>query len=436
MNIRHPTVLLVGWRDLYIRACSRLGVDAVTAYWSSDKKWRMPLSAQRPAKAMMVENTASPEALLAGLVRSGIDGRELAGIIATGESTVAAAAMLSEHFGIPGVTVDTALCCRDKGLMKERIIAAGAAPTPGFCVIDDIGEASAAFLAGLKYPLVIKPVAGAGSACARCVVDPSELTQVLDELRATDHVAFIAEEFSPGAEWHIDGVVMDGSVQFISVGAYGSNLIKVHDGDLACTTILHPERDRWAYDLAWPTAERVMRALGHHDGVFHLETFYPDGGADLIFGECAARLGGSGIPEAISLARGVDLAAADIQILTGLQPTLSGSMLDQYVGMVYLPIVEGVLVRAPAVREIEAQPGVRDATVILPRGYPMSKQGMDISWHVGRAVVQGDTRAQVEQRMRDLAAWFMDSLVVSDEEPSSFDMIELWRADDTVRSLV
>lgn len=435
MLANRRSVLLLGWSDKHIKACERLAVNAIVAYWEGDCRFRIPLSSARPDAAFMVESLLAPDVVLAGLARHGIDGRQLAGIIGTTDARVGPAALMSEHLGIPGIAVDTALVCRDKGLMKQRIRDAGAAPTPNWRVIDDIQEANESSVAGLSYPMVIKPLADSSSESALRVDSRDRLAGVLAQLQRTSLTAFIAEEFSPGTEWHIDGVVTNGVVRFLSVGAYGANLIKVHDGAIVSSTILHPERDAWAFDLAWPTAQRVVTALGHHDGVFHLETFYTDGAADLTFGECAARLGGSGIPDSILLARGVDLAAAEVQIRTGRQPTVSGPVVDGYIGFVYLPIVDGILRRAPSQADFAGQPGVVAASVVLPTGFRMTGRGVNINIHAARAIVEGDSRVQVEQRIADLVRWFTDALVVSapDTAPAA-DTRDLWRAEVAVRA--
>src|SRR3954465_3726708 len=87
------------------------------------------------------------------------------------------AARLREVFGLPGMTVEQTLPFRDKELMKRTREAAG---------IRTPWHASATTVAGIweaaeriGYPLIVKPIAGAGSADTYRVDSGTELGDVL-----------------------------------------------------------------------------------------------------------------------------------------------------------------------------------------------------------------------------------------------------------------
>src|SRR5688572_27061098 len=101
------------------------------------------------------------------------------------------AARLRESLGLPGMTVQQTLPFRDKEQMKRTLDAAG---------IRTPWHASATTVAGVweaaekvGYPLIVKPIAGAGSADTYRVDSANELSEVLPMLRHVPEVS--VEEF-------------------------------------------------------------------------------------------------------------------------------------------------------------------------------------------------------------------------------------------------
>jgi len=111
-------------------------------------------------------------------------GKEVDRVLANWEVMVLSAARLRERCGVPGMSVDTVNGFRDKQLMKERLSAAGLR-VPQSVRIRTAAEARAA-AERLGYPLVLKPISGAGSADTYRLNSDDELEDVL---RRTQHVA-------------------------------------------------------------------------------------------------------------------------------------------------------------------------------------------------------------------------------------------------------
>src|SRR6185295_3496367 len=90
------------------------------------------------------------------------------------------AARIREDIGLPGMTVEQTLPFRDKELMKQVLDAAGIR-TPRHASTSTVqGAWEAAERIG--YPLIVKPIAGAGSADTFRVDSPAELADVLPML--------------------------------------------------------------------------------------------------------------------------------------------------------------------------------------------------------------------------------------------------------------
>ena len=112
------------------------------------------------------------------------------------------AARIRESFGLPGMTVEETLPFRDKELMKSKIDSAGIR-TPWHVSATTVAEVwEAAERVG--YPLIVKPIAGAGSADTYRVDSAEELADVLPMLRHVPEVS--VEEFVDGEEFTYDTV--------------------------------------------------------------------------------------------------------------------------------------------------------------------------------------------------------------------------------------
>jgi biotin carboxylase len=87
------------------------------------------------------------------------------------------AARLREALGVPGMSVEQTRLFRDKDLMKRALADAGVRVPKHrrASTVDEMRSAAEA----LGYPLIVKPVAGAGSADTHRIDDAAELTRVI-----------------------------------------------------------------------------------------------------------------------------------------------------------------------------------------------------------------------------------------------------------------
>ena len=97
-----------------------------------------------------------------------------------------AAARVREACGIPGESVHTAYLCRDKPAMKDVLRKAGV-PTAQSTRAEDARTARD-FAHQVGYPLIIKPVAGAGASGTWKVKSDRELEAVIIESHLADGV--------------------------------------------------------------------------------------------------------------------------------------------------------------------------------------------------------------------------------------------------------
>jgi formate-dependent phosphoribosylglycinamide formyltransferase (GAR transformylase) len=222
------------------------------------------------------------------------------------------AARLREDLGLPGLTVEQTVPFRDKELMKELLGAAGLR-TPGHASSQTVaGVWSAAERLG--FPLIVKPVAGAGAADTYRADSVADLDAILPMLRHVPRV--IVEEFVDGEEFTYDTICAGGRVLFENVCWYRPRplLTKLHEWISPVTVAL---RALDAPDLQAGRAlgAAAVEALGFRDGFTHME-WYRKADGEVVFGEIGARPPGGRMVDIMNYATDADLFSAWAEAVT------------------------------------------------------------------------------------------------------------------------
>ena len=236
-------------------------------------------------------------------VHAWLRGREVDNVLANWEPLVLCAARLRDRFGIPGMSHDTVLGFRDKQLMKERVAAAGLR-VPRAVRVRTIAETKAA-ADHIGFPLVIKPIAGAGSADTYKVEDGAALDRVL---AAMHHVGEASvEEYISGEEFTFDTVSIDGVPAYMNVAQYLPKPLVARSVE-SLSPIIITVRDLQQPKMQGGVAlgEQVLKALHMGNGFTHMEWFLkPDG--DVVFGEIGCRPGGAHLVDQMNYTNDIDL---------------------------------------------------------------------------------------------------------------------------------
>ena len=216
------------------------------------------------------------------------------------------AARIRESFGLPGMTVEQTVPFRDKERMKQAIDAAGIR-TPWHVSATTVAAVwEAAERVG--YPLIVKPIAGAGSADTYRVDSAQELAEVLPLLRHVPEVS--VEEFIDGEEFTYDTVCADGSILFENVMWYRPRPLqmKMHEWISPASIVL---RDLSVPDLQGgrQMGAEVLSALGFRTGFTHME-WYRKSDGEAVFGEIGARPPGARVVDLMNYATDGDLYVA------------------------------------------------------------------------------------------------------------------------------
>ena len=219
------------------------------------------------------------------------------------EPLVILAARLREALGVPGLTVEQALPFRDKELMKRKLDAAGIR-TPRHARASSEQQVRAAAEA-IGYPLMIKPIAGAGSADTHRVDDPSDLDRVI---QATRHVPEVSvEEFIEGKEYTFDTICAGGRPLFYNIAWYRPRPLIMRTVQwISPQVVVLRNPDAAELRGGLEMGKQVLRALEFEAGFTHMEWYQKDDG-EVVFGEIGARVGGARLIDQMNYSNDCDL---------------------------------------------------------------------------------------------------------------------------------
>jgi biotin carboxylase len=417
-----------------IRACERLGVDAVVVYGQALADAGV-VSIPDHMTGLFAEDYTNPEAVLGALLRAGLDRRHYAAVISANEYTMVLGALLATFLGCRGLPVDVAVRYRDKALQKRLVKAAGV-PTADCQVIEDIQKYEN-LPELISSPMVLKPVAGVGTRLTTVVGSSDDLQAAARRIAATsDQRTFLLETFTDGDEVIVDGLVRGGELVFHSMGYYPEPCLSVVEQQAAMTYgRFDPVMDKDLFEEGAALAAQVIGALGMTDGVFHLEAFRPKDGGPLVFGECAARRGAAMIFEEILWKFNVDMAEEALRAALGWPPRLDVKVRPGAVGTTNLLAPPGVLFSCPSVADITSRPGAIYARIEFPLGATMRDRIPDAASRLGQVLVTVDEPGQLAARFAEIRDWFASQLVVAPAKVPNR-VLRAWQRDTWPASMV
>ena len=215
------------------------------------------------------------------------------------------AARLREALGVPGMTVAETLPFRDKDRMKQVLNAAGVR-TPRHERSTSAEECRDA-ASRIGFPLILKPIAGAGSADTYRVDDGAQLEETLPRLAHLPEVNI--EEFIEGEEFTFDTVCVGGRIAYYSITKYRPHPLIARTVEWVSPQIVmlrDVEADEYAAGREMGRA--VLRALKFETGFTHMEWFRKPSG-EVVFGEIACRPPGARSVDVMNYASDIDLFA-------------------------------------------------------------------------------------------------------------------------------
>lgn len=318
------------------------------------------------------------------------------------EYDVLRAATIREALQLPGQGIRSAHMYRNKLLMKQ-IVQKNEIPTPAFCeIITPLDLIQ--FIEQHGYPVLIKPIKGAGSRKIVTLNNQQDLRQFLSQGLSPDTMV---ESFVKGDIYHVDGIVVNGKIEFICTSKYLNALYQYKSGTFTGGYLLHPTNP-----LSIRMAERtkqVVQALDTPSNTtFHAEWFYTPND-EIIFCEIASRPGGGRINETLIHTFGVDLFQTHVRSLMGLPQPLPKTEDDlqgrKLSGRVLILKKEGRFLSAP--KEDPPSWVVHYELTAKPGDYvDLPKDCVDL---LAGFVVEGATEEEVHERLNFISDWFYHS---------------------------
>lgn len=213
------------------------------------------------------------------------------------------AARLRERLGLPGLTVAETIPFRDKERMKSQLDTAGIR-TPHHYDATAVTEVWAA-VERIGFPVIVKPIDGAGSMDTFRLDSAEQLIDVLPLLRHVPRVS--VEEFVEAEEFTYDTVCADGEVLFENICWYRPRplVTKQHEWVSPITLALR-DLDVEALAGGRSMGREVLRALHFRDGFTHME-WYRKADGEVVFGEIGARPPGARTVDVMNFATDNDL---------------------------------------------------------------------------------------------------------------------------------
>ncbi len=214
------------------------------------------------------------------------------------EVGVELAARLRQELDVFGQRPDDAKAFRDKDTMKLRLEAAGLR-VPKHARVRNANEVRAA-AERIGYPLILKPIDGAGTRDTHRVDSATELETVLRQVAHVPEMSL--EEFIDGEEFTYDTVCIGGQVAFDSIAQYHPRPLISRGTEWispAQIVFANPHIPQLAAGVKF--GRDVLKAMGMGTGFTHME-WYRTSKGELVFGEIAARAPGGRLVDQMNYA--------------------------------------------------------------------------------------------------------------------------------------
>src|SRR5437867_6714490 len=356
----------------FVEAARRLGADLTVA-------------SERPSTFERANPTGLVTLDFADPTHAAAQAREFArahpvhGVVAVDDDTAVVAAAIAEALALCGNPVAAAVAARDKHQQRQLLAGRGVA-VPRFELLATQADPESVAPAA-PYPCVLKPLRLSASrgviradTQAEFVAAFERIKRILEQAGCARSI--LVEEFVPGREVAVEGLVTQGALRVLAIFDKPVPL----DGPFFEETIyVTPSRlARAAQQEIAACAQAAVGALGLRDGPVHAEVRHNDRGAWLI--ELAARPIGGRCSGALRFAtgetgkgKGETLSLEEIIVRHALDMELPAvEREEQATGVMMIPVsAAGVLREVRGVDAARAVPLVEEVVITMHSGQPL-----------------------------------------------------------------
>nr|BBH91866.1 phosphoribosylglycinamide synthetase [Thermogemmatispora argillosa] len=378
----------------FASAARRLGLEVVVGLDTPSG-----LVASWPAEVLALDFKAPEEAVerIVSFARE----RPLQAVLSVDDSAVELAALASEALGLPCNAPAAAEAARDKYLMRQRM-AAGGVPCPVFRHFPLTADPEACARM-VSYPCVLKPRRLSGSRGVIRANTPAEFVSAFHRLKRIlltegfdeQSTGFLVEDFIPGFEVALEGLLTGGRLQVLALFDKPDPL----DGPFFEETIyVTPSRLPGAVQEAIRSCvERAAAAIGLREGPAHAELRVNEQGPWML--EIAGRSIGGLCSTILEFGAGMCLEELILRHALGLElPSLERR--PEAAGVMMIPIPRaGILKGVYGVEEARQVPLITGVEITAPLNNPLVPLPEGASY-LGFIFARGDSPAAVEQALR------------------------------------
>ena len=383
--------------EAFVDAATKLGVELVCA---SER----PSTLQELAPDSLVtldfgDPLASAETIARFARRRPIDA-----VVAVDDPTTVVAAAISQRLGLKANSLPAASVARDKHAMRRCLASAGV-PVPRFQLVR-LADDPAALAQGVEYPCVLKPLALSASRGVIRANDAQEFVAAFRRIAAILETAdaalpdearraLLVEEFIPGREVALEGLLVGGTLHVLALfdkpdpleGPFFEETIYV-------TPSRRPETEQAR--IAAVTRD-ACSALGLTEGPIHAELRENDRGPFVL--EVAARSIGGLCSRTLRFGTGLSLEELILSHALG-RPLQSLERERRAAGVMMIPIPRaGRLIGVGGIADAAAVDGIEEVAITMHPGQAVVP--LPEGWqYLGFIFARAETPAAVEHALR------------------------------------
>jgi biotin carboxylase len=369
----------------FVRAAGRLGAEVVVG--SEERQALADDMGDRAVVVPLSDISRSVDAIAVLHERSPIDA-----VVAVDDQGVEVAAVAGARLGLRHNDPGAAAATRDKSVMREALARAGI-PQPRFALVHDLSELD--HVSGtISFPWVVKPLHLSASRGVIRADDLPSARRAAERVRAIADGPLLVEEYVPGVEVAVEGIVRREGFEVLAVFDKPDPLVGPYFEE---TIYVTPSRlPSHVLDAIAATTERAASAIRLSSGPVHAELRVANDvrvieiAARSIGGLCSRTLRfGAGIAlEELILRDALDLPVDDITR----EAAASGVMM--------LPIERaGVLEEVRGQEAARAVPGITGLEITVPRGRRVVALP-EGDRYLGFLFARADTPEEVEAALR------------------------------------
>ncbi|MEM7200847.1 MAG: ATP-grasp domain-containing protein [Planctomycetota bacterium] len=236
-------------------------------------------------------------------IQSAVRGKSVDRVECLWEPGMILAARLRAALGVPGMGLEQTKLFRDKESMKQALDRAGIRTPHHFRATNESEVRDAAERIG--YPLIVKPIDGAGSRDTYLLHEAGDLDQALQLVKHVPEVS--VEEYIEGEEYTYDTVCAGREVAFENVSWYRPKpMFMSKYAWVSPQSIVFRDLEQEEIAAGRDLGRRVLEALEFDTGFTHMEWFRTADG-EPVFGEIAARPPGARLVHAMNYSCDTDL---------------------------------------------------------------------------------------------------------------------------------